>query len=156
MHQIVVNVLHVLLYTDSSRTLANTEDLIDQAIATAMHSIKVNVTTTLKGSPGSLVFGRDMFLDIPLIDDWKIIQQHRQTLVNEILRRMNQSRRSFDYIRGQRVFKKKHRPEKLGELTEGPYRIAQVHTNGIVSIELCTNVTERINFSRLIAYREPT
>ena len=69
MHQTVLNVLRVLLNTNPPRTVANAADLIDQSIATAMHSMKVNVTTILKVSPGSLVFGRDMFLDIPLIAD---------------------------------------------------------------------------------------
>ena len=69
MHQAVVNVLRVLLYTNTPRTVANAEDIIDQVLATAMHSTRVNVTTTLKVYPGSLVFGRDMFLDIPLIAD---------------------------------------------------------------------------------------
>ena len=86
-----------------------------------MHSMRVNVTTTLKGYPGSLVFGRDIFKDIPLIDDWQMIQQHRKQLVNERLIRMNQSLRIFDYIQGQLVLKKKHRPDKPGELTESPY-----------------------------------
>ena len=121
-----------------------------------MHSIRVNVTTTNKGYPGSLVFGRDMFLDIPLIADCKMIQQHMQTLVNERLRQMNQSCRIFYYIEGQSVLKKKHKPDKLGELTEGPYQITRVHTNGTVSIELRPNVTERINIRRVIPYREPT
>ena len=66
--------------------MANAADIIDQALAMAMDSMRVNITTTLKGYPGSLVFGRDMFLDIPLIVDWKMIQKHRQTLVNERLR----------------------------------------------------------------------
>ena len=85
-----------------------------------------------------------------------MIQQHRQTLVNERLRQINQSRRSFYYIQGQRVLKKKHRPDKLGELTEGPYRIARVHTNGTVYIELHPNVTERIIIRIVVPYREPT
>ena len=120
-HQTVGNLLRVLLYTNPPRTVANAAYLIDQALATAMHSMRVNVTTTLKGSPVSLVFGRDMFLDIPLIDDLQMIQEHRQTLVNGRLRRMNQICRSFDYIQGQRVLKKNHRPDKLGELIEGFY-----------------------------------
>ena len=117
MHQTVGNVLRFLLYTNLTRTVANAAYIIDKALATEIHSIRVNVITTLKGSPGFLVFGRYIFSDIPLIADWQMIQQHRQTLVNEILRRMNQSRRSFDYIQGQRILKKKHRPDKLGELT---------------------------------------
>ena len=156
MHQTVGNLLRVLLYTNLPRKVANAADIIDQALATAMHSMRVNITTTLKGSPGSLVFGRDLFLDIPLIDDWKMIQQHRQTLFNAILLQMNKIRRIFDYIQGRRVLKKKHRPEKLGDITEGPYRITRVHTNGTVSIELRPNVTELINIIIVIPYREPT
>ena len=136
--------------------MTNAVDLTDQALATEMHSTSVNVTTALKGSPVSLVFGSDMFLDTPLIDDWKMIQQHRQTLFNERIRQMNQSRRSFDYIQGQHVLKKKHRPEKLGELMEGPYQFTRAHTNGTVSIELRPNVTEGINIRRVITYRETT
>ena len=156
MHQKVVNLLPVLLYTNPPSTVANAADLIYQAISTEIHSMRVNVTTTLKGSPGSLVSGRDMFLAMPLISDWKMIEQHRQTLFNEILRRMNQILRIFDYIKGQRVLKKKHRPDKLGELTKGPYQITRVHTNVTISTDLCPNITERINIRRVISYRKPT
>ena len=99
MYQTLGNVLCVLLYTILPRTVANEADLIDQALAMATQSMTVNVTTTLKEYPGSLVFGRDMLLDIPLIYDWKTIQQHRPTLVNERLRQVNQSRIIFDYIK---------------------------------------------------------
>ena len=141
MHQTVGKVLRVILYTNPPSTVANAAYLIDQALATAMHSMRLNVATTLKGFPGSLVFGRDMFLDIPLIADWQMIQHNRQTLVNERLHQMNQSCRSFDYIQEQRVFKKKHRPENLGDLTEGPNKITQVHNNVTASIDLSPNVT---------------
>ena len=114
MHQTVVNILRVILYINPPRTVANAADLIDEALATAIYSIRVNVANTLKVSPGSLVFGRDMFLDIPLIADWQTIQQHRQTLVNETLRQVNQGRRRFHYFQGKRVLKKKHIPEKWG------------------------------------------
>ena len=94
-----------------------------------------------------------MFLDVPLISDWQMIQQHSKTLVNERIRQINQSFRSFDYIQGKCVLKKKHRPDKLGELTEGPYRITRVHTNGTMSIEIRHNVIEQINIRKVIPYR---
>ena len=156
MHQTVGNILRTLLYSNPPRTVANAADLVDQALATAMHAMRVNVHTTLKSSPGSLVFGRDMFLDVPLIADWETIQQNRQSLVNERLRRTNMGRRSYDYIQGQRVLKKRHKPDKLGRLTEGPYVITQVHTNGNVTMELRPGVTERINIRRVLPYKEPT
>ena len=85
-----------------------------------------------------------------------MIHQQNKTLVNEILSQKNQGRRRFDYIQGQRVLKKKHRYDKLRELTEGPYRITRVHTNGTMSIELRPNITKRINIRRVIPYRETT
>ena len=70
MHQTVENVLRALLYSNPPRTVANAIDLVDQALGTAMHAMRTNIHSTLKGAPGALVFGRDMFLDVPLIADW--------------------------------------------------------------------------------------
>ena len=70
MNQTVGNVPHVLLYTNTPRAVANAADIIDQVLATAIHSMRVNTTTTLKGYPVSLVFVRDIFLDINLIAYW--------------------------------------------------------------------------------------
>ena len=102
------------------------------------------------------MFSRDMFLDIPLTADWQLIQQRREQLVNEDLRRKNAKRIKFDYAQGQRVLKKRHKPNKLGLLREGPYDITRVHTNGTVTIQLRQGVTERINIRRVIPYNEPT
>ena len=156
MHQTVGNVLRTLLYSNPPRTITNAADLVDQALSTAMHAMRTNIHTTLKGSPGSLVFGRDMFLDVPLIADWQAIQLHRRTIVNERLRKANLGRRTYDYIQGQKVLKKLTKPDKLGLRKEGPYLITQVHTNGNVTMQLRPGVTERINIRRIEPYKEPT
>ena len=57
----VGNILRVLLYTNLPITVANAEYLIDQALATEMNYMRVNFTTTPKGSPGYLLFDRDIF-----------------------------------------------------------------------------------------------
>ena len=156
MHQTVGNVLRTLLYTNPPENLDEASDLVDDALATAMHAMRTNVATALGSSPGALVFSRDMFLDIPLIADWRVIKQRREQLVNESLRRNNTKRRNFDYEQGQRVLKKRHKPNKLGLRTEGPYDITRIHTNGTVTIQLRQGVTERINIRRVIPYHEPT
>ena len=97
-HQNVGNILRTLLCSNPPRTIANAVDLVDQALSTAMQAMRINIHATLKGSPGALVFGRDMFLDVPLIADWQAIQLHRRTIVNERLRKANTSRRTYDYI----------------------------------------------------------
>lgn len=155
MHQTVGNILRTILHTDPPHTVTEARALVDSALATAMHAMRASISTTLGGSPGSLVFSRDMFLNIPLIADWHLIAQRREQLVNESLRRQNLKRRRYDYVQGQRVLKKIHDPTKLGERTEGPYVIQSVHVNGTVTIVLRAGVTERINIRRVIPYREP-
>ena len=121
-----------------------------------MHAMRVNVATTLNSSPGALVYGRDMFLDVPLIADWQVIAERRTQVVNKILRRANLKRRKYDYVQGQQVPKKTHKRTKLSERKEGPYPISQVHVNRTVSITLRPGVTECINIRRVIPYHQPT
>ena len=156
MHQTVGNVLRTLLHVNPPSTTGQAKELIDEALSTAMHAMRSCIHTTLGGSPGSLVFNRDMFLNIPFIADWNAITQKREQLVNENLRRANRKRRRFDYAPNQRVLKKLHDPTKLGQRTTGPHKIQQVHVNGTLTIELREGVTERINIRRVIPFREDT
>jgi transposase InsO family protein len=75
MHQTVGNILRTILQTDPPHTVTEARALVDSALATAMHAMSASISTTLGGSPGSLVFSRDMFLNIPLIADWHLIVQ---------------------------------------------------------------------------------
>ena len=156
MHQTVGNVLRTLVHENPPKSTKNAKDLIDEALSIAQHAMCCGVHTTLGSSPGSLVFNRDMFLNIPLLADWHLITTRREHLVNENLRRANAKRQTFDYAPNQKILKKLHRPTKLGARTSGPYNIEQVHCNGTLTISLRNDVTERINIRRIIPYRENT
>ena len=154
MHQTVENVLRILVHSNPTNNMSSVKDIVDDALATAMHAMRTTVATTLGIAPGgALVFSRDMFLNVPLIAEWQAIARNREHHVNENLRRANKKRRPFDYAVGQRVLKKVHNPTKLGVRTEGPYTIERVHVNGNLTIQLCSGVTERINIRRVIPYR---
>ena len=153
MHQTVGNVLRTTLHSNPPKDMDNARDIIDDALATAMHAMRCNVTTALGSLPGALVFGRDMFLNVPLTADWVTISKHREQLVNENLRKANLKRRAYDYAVGDKVLKKVWKPTKLGERTSGPYTIKRVHINGNVTVELDEDVYERINVRRIIPYR---
>ena len=86
-------------------------------------------------------------MDAPLIAGWQAIQSHRNTIVNERVRKASIGRGSYDYIQGQMVLKKYPKPDKLGLRKKGPYLITKVHTNGNVTIGLRpgVQVTERLN-----------
>ena len=154
MHQTVGNVLRTLIHGDHVNDINTAQSFVDEALSIAMHAMRVGLHSTLGSSPGSLVFNRDMFLNIPLIADWHAITQRREHLINENLLRENQRRRRHDYAPDQLILKKKWRPSKLGERTSGPYKILQAHTNGTVTIELKEGITERLNIRRIIPFKE--
>ena len=87
MHQTVGNVLRTLLHGQPPQQLTGTHarDFIDEALGITMHAIRAGMHSTLGSSPGSLVFNRDMFLNIPLVDDWHAITQQCEHLINENL-----------------------------------------------------------------------
>ena len=156
MHQTVGNVLRVLLYSNPPKNMTQARDIMDDALATAMHAMRTVVATSLGSTPGALAFSRDMLLNIPLVADWKAITRVREQRVNENLRRENAKRRSYDYEQGQKVLKLVHKPTKLGRRTFGPFTIQRVHVNGNITMQLRPGLSERINVRRVIPYHEPT
>jgi hypothetical protein len=154
MHQTVGNVLRTLLHGEPPQNIANAKEFVDEALSIAMHAMRAGIHSTLDSSPGSLVFNRDMFLNIPLIADWHAITQKKEDLIHENLMQENQKRRQYDYLPEQRVLKKCWKSSKLDKRTSGPYRVLQTHTNGTVTIELRPGVSERHNIWRVIPYKE--
>jgi hypothetical protein len=95
--------------------MTQARDIIDNALATAMHVMQTTIATTLGNTPGALAFVQDMFLNVPLIADWQAIAGTCEHHVNENLRCANSKRRQFDYAPKQQVLKKVHNPTKLVE-----------------------------------------
>ena len=58
--------------------------------------------------------------------------------------------RRHDYVIVDRILKKQFKPTKLDPWTSGLYRVAQTYVNGMLTIELQQDVTERINIRRVI------
>ncbi len=70
MHQTVNIVLRTLVHTNPPCNMTQARDIIDDALATAMHAMQITVATTLGSTPGALASAQDMFLNVPLIADW--------------------------------------------------------------------------------------
>jgi hypothetical protein len=65
--------------------MTHASDIIDDALATAVHAMQATIATTLGSTPGALAFARDMFLNLPLIADWQAIACTCEHHVNEKL-----------------------------------------------------------------------
>ena len=132
--------------------MTQARDIIDDALATAMHAMQTTIATTLGSTPGALAFAQDMFLNMPLIADWQAIACTCEHHVNKNLRRANRKQHQYDYTLGQQVLKKVHNTTKLGVRTEGPYTIECVHVNCNLNILLHEGITECINIRRVLPY----
>jgi transposase InsO family protein len=135
LHQTISNSLRAHLQQNPPNREIQANDIIDTCFATASYASRAAIHRTLKISPGALVFHRDMILDIPLLANLHDIQQRRQLIIDDRLRRANLKRRSFDYQVGQQVLLLADNPDKLQDRASGPFPITQVHANGTITIQ---------------------
>ncbi len=152
MHQTVTKVLRTLVHTNPPQNMTQARNIIDDALATAMHAMQTTIATTVGSTPGALAFAQDMFLNLPLIADWQAIACTCEHHVNENLQCANRKQRQYDYSPGQQVLKKVHDPTQLGVRMEGPYTIERIHVNDNLTILLREGITERINICRVLPY----
>lgn len=152
MHQTVGNILRTMSTLNPPTALETGKLMVDTALANCIFALRASCHGGLKATPGSLVFNRDMILDIPVVGDWITIQQHRQQLIDKRTIQANQKRFSHIYKPGEEVLKLIPGPTKLQDRATGPYRIVQVHQNGNLTIQLNNAVQERINIRRVKPY----
>jgi hypothetical protein len=83
MNQTVNNVLRTLVHTNPLQNMTQAKDIIDDALAIAMHAMQTTVTTTLGSTLGALAFAQDMFLNVRQIADWQAIAHTCEHHMNE-------------------------------------------------------------------------
>mmetsp|Transcript_17487 Transcript_17487/g.38256 ORF Transcript_17487/g.38256 Transcript_17487/m.38256 type:complete len:116 (-) Transcript_17487:44-391(-) len=61
------DILRVLLHINPPTDEKDANQIVDNALATCVHSSRCAVNHTMQTSPGAFVFNRDMIMNIPLI-----------------------------------------------------------------------------------------
>ena len=145
MHQSVGNSLRVLRQMNPPIGANTPQALLDSALANAMYATRARYHSGLNTTPGAMAFHRDMVLNIPFHADLRLIQQHRQHLIDERLIVSNRKRFAHDYQPNKEVLKLVYAPDKLEPRAHGPFRIHSVHTNGTVTLQLTPYTRERIS-----------
>ena len=103
MHQTIRDILRVVLHTNPPQNMDDANQVMDNALATAMHATRCAVSTPIGTSPGALVYGRDMIMDVPLIANLSAIRDGRQQMIDENLIKQNKKRIEHHYRVGDRV-----------------------------------------------------
>ncbi len=61
------------MHANPPHNMTHFRDIINEALATAMHAMQTTIATTIGSTSGSLAFAQDMCLKVPLITDWQAI-----------------------------------------------------------------------------------
>ena len=154
MHQVVGSTLRTMTRLANATGITSGKVMVDTALSNCMYAIRASLHSGLKATPGSLVFGRDMLLDLPVVADWINIQQFQQQLTDKRQILANRNRFSYDYKVGEQVLKINDNPSKLAPRAHGPFTIVQVHTNGTLSIRRNAFTVERISIRRVKPFRQ--
>jgi hypothetical protein len=133
------------------------KDPVGPLLSSAAYAMHSKFHTTLKETPGQLVFGRDMVPPITFMADWVEIGPQRQKEMGRKNRRENASRISHDYKVGDKILLKKpgKHLRKLEAPRAGPHTVTAMYTNRTLRIQ-SGRVNERVDIRRLFPYFENT
>ena len=150
-HKSMGQILRTIFDRERPNTVDEMDKVVKSALAATMHAMRCAASTSLNGfSSGSLVFGRDMLLNIPIVTDIISITENRQLQTDLRLERENRKRSHFDYQVDGMVYVQNHfsSADKLKEPWKGPFKILRVHTNGTLTIARGP-IHERVSIRRV-------
>lgn len=118
-------------------------------LASVAYAVRCSFHSTLQATPGQLVFGRDMLLNIKFVPNYHKMWADKQKRINYDNVRENSKRAKHTYKVDDYVYVIKDGVyRKLEGDKEGPYRVTEVFANNTIRIQKGI-VNERINIRRL-------
>ena len=149
-HQVIGNMVRTF---ELETTEINEDEPWKGILSAVAFAVRSTLHSTLKKTPGQLVFGRDMMLNIQHQADWEYIKQRKQNKINENNRRENSRRKPHQYHVGDKVLLRRGTENKYESPYSGPHEILQVNDNGTVRMAV-KNVIDTFNIRRIKPYKE--
>ena len=79
-HQVIANMVQTF---DLELNYLDKEDPWKGVLAATAFAVRSTYHTTLKKTPGQLVFGRDMIFNIQHVANWELIRHYKQDCINK-------------------------------------------------------------------------
>ena len=79
-HQVIGNIIRTF---ELESNYLNEEDPWTGILATTAFAVRSTYHTTLKKTPGQLVFGHDMIFNIQHVANWEFIRQNKQCCIDK-------------------------------------------------------------------------
>ena len=97
MHQMVGNVMCTLVHENMPCIVKHVQIVIDQALVSAFHAVWTKMNQATGYTPDTLVFHRDMSLNMPLVVDFLNVRVKHQLHMDHDLLQAYACRSVFDY-----------------------------------------------------------
>jgi hypothetical protein len=151
-HQTLGNLIRTFQLQD--KPYYDPDDSWGGILAAVAFALRSTYHTTLQATPGLLVFGRDMVLNVQHLTDWTAIKARKQQIIHKNNRIENSKQINHHYQVGDLVMLENNRANKYEQPYSGPYRITQVNTNGTVRLKI-NAVTDTVNIRRIHPFKTP-
>ena len=92
-------------------------DPFEGIIAAISFAIRSTWSTTMRATPGQLIFGRDMLLNVQHLVNWHYMQTRRQKIADENNARENSKRVPHEHKMGDKVLKAHGNPSNKKEIS---------------------------------------
>ena len=150
-HQVKANIIRTF---ELDENYLDEEDPWKGILSAAAFAVWSTYHTTLKKTPGQLVFQRDIMFPIKHIANWEYIWQNMQKLIDKNNKAENAKCIQHVYKTGDQVLLKRGTEHKYKAPYQGPFRILKFNDNGTVCLQMGA-VEDTINIRRLMPYFEP-
>ena len=147
-HQVIGNIIRTF---ELENNYIDEEDPWKGILSATAFAVRSTFHTTLRNTPGQLVFGRDMILNIKHEANWEYIKKRKQDLIEKNNQAENAKRTPHTYRVGDKVLIRRGTENKYETPYKGPYQITRVNENGTVRIRV-QNVEDTYNIRRITPY----
>ena len=131
-HQVVQNMIKT---KELDKFIFDYIDPWAEILSSVAWAIRASYHSTLMSTPAQLVFGRDMLFNMKKAINWKLITDNKRKQIARDNERENTRRIEHTYNEGDEVLRiKRGIKRKYSKHKSDPYRIAQVHANGTVTL----------------------
>jgi hypothetical protein len=148
-HQVLGNMLRTFKLETN---YLDTDDPWAGILSATAFAIRNTYHTTLKATPGQLVFGRDLIFNTKFIADWEEIRQRKQRTIQYNNKRENNKRIQHKYKVGDQVLMRNKLARKLELPYKGPFNVTDVFRNGTIRVQIGP-VEDRVNIRNVTPYK---
>jgi hypothetical protein len=134
MHQMLGNLIRSFQLQD--KAYFDLDDPWGGILTVVAFTLKSTYHMTLQVTPGQLIFGRDMVLNVQHLTDWTAIIAHKQQIICQNNRIKNLKQIPCHYQVGDLVILENIRSNKYEQPYSGPYCITQVNTHETVHLKI--------------------